>query len=282
MDQTYVLVLMVTLFGLVFGSFLNVCITRLPRQESILAPRSRCPRCGKPIRWYDNIPVLSYLILRGRCRDCHEPISALYPLVELLTAAVWLAAFLEYGPSPEAIKVAVFGMLCLILVFTDLRERRIPHAVTLFGIAAGLALSFFIPVDNRPLEWAFRRLGFFLEGAPSSFMGALAGALVGGGLFYAVGEGFYILGGRQKEYLGFGDVMLMLMVGTFLGVPLTLLTILAGSVAGTLIALPLELAGPRFRHTQWPYGSFLGAAAIASSLAGKTVLDAYLRWAGLE
>lgn len=271
----------VTLFGLAFGSFLNVCIFRLPRQESIITPRSHCPRCGRPIRWHDNIPVLSYLLLRGRCRDCRQAISPIYPFVEMLTAAFLLVAFVQYRLSPEFIKTTVLGMLLLILIFTDFRERRLPHAVTLFGISLGLLLSFFIPVDNRPLEWVLRRLGVLMEGTLSSLFGAAAGALVGGGLFYAVGEAFYYLGGRQKEYLGFGDVMLMLMVGTFLGAPLTLLTVLLGSIVGTVIAAPLEISSPRFRHYQWPYGSFLGAAAIYSSLGGKALLDGYLRWSGL-
>ena len=271
----------VAVFGLAFGSFLNVCIFRLPRQESIITPRSHCPRCRRPIRWYDNVPVASYLLLRGRCRDCRERISFLYPVVEILTAGLLVAAFVQYGLSPEFIKTALLGALLLILIFTDLTERRIPHAVTFFGMVAGVLLSLVVPVDNRPFEWTVRHLGFFPRGTFSSLLGAVVGALVGGGLFYAVGEAFYTLGGRQKEYLGFGDVMLMLMVGTFLGVPLTLLTILLGSVAGTLLAVPLEILSSRFRHTQWPYGSFLGAAAIYASLGGKVLLDWYLGWAGL-
>jgi leader peptidase (prepilin peptidase)/N-methyltransferase len=271
----------VALFGLAFGSFLNVCIARLPRHESIVTPRSRCPRCNHPIRWYDNIPVLSYLLLRARCRDCRAPISPVYPLVEMLTALVLVADFAVYGLTPESVKYGLLGMLLLILVFTDLKERRIPQAVTFFGIGVGLLLCFFIPVDARPVGWLLRRFGFFPEGLILSLLGAMTGALVGGGLFYAVGEAFYYLGGRQKEYLGFGDVMLMLMVGVFLGTPLTLLTILLGSLAGTLIALPLELSSSRFRHMQWPYGSFLGVAGIYASFGGNALLDAYLRWAGL-
>ncbi len=271
--------LVVALFGLAFGSFLNVCVFRLPRHESIITPRSHCPRCGRPIRWYDNIPVLSYLVLRGRCRDCRERISALYPLVEILTAAVLVTIFARHGLTPEFVKYSALATLLLILIFTDLTERRIPHAVTLFGTGVGLLLSFFVPVDNRPLEWGLRRFGFFLEGSASSLAGAASGALFGSGLFYVVGEAFYRL--RHKEGLGFGDVMLMLMVGTFLGVPLTLLTILLGSLLGTLIAVPLHLAASRFRNYEWPYGSFLGAAAIYSSLGGKALLDAYLRWSGL-
>lgn len=271
----------VAIFGLAFGSFLNVCIARLPREESVITPGSRCPRCGHPVRWYDNIPVLSYLLLRGRCRDCGGRISPIYPVVEVLAAGICLAAFARYALSPEFIKMATLDMLALIIVFTDLLERRVSHAVTLFGIGGGILFSFLIPVDSRPLEWAFRRYGFVGGATLSSVLGAVAGALVGGGLFYAVGEAFYIAGGRRKEYLGFGDVMLMLMVGMFLGPPLTLMTILVGSLGGTLVAVPLTIASSRFRDYHWPYATFLGAAAIFSSLWGSGLLEAYLRWAGL-
>lgn len=269
----------VALFGLAFGSFLNVCIYRLPRGESIITPRSHCPQCGKLIAWYDNLPVLSYLLLRGKCRHCKGRISPLYPAVELLTSGVLVAAYARYGLSPEFVKFAVFGMLLLVLIFTDFRERRIPHAVTLLGMSLGIVLSFIVPVDARPVEWLLRRAGFFPEGVLVSLLAALAGAAVGGGLLYLVGAAFYRLTG--KEALGFGDVMLMLMVGTFLGVPLTLLTILLGSLLGTLIAAPLEMMGGTFRRHAWPYGSFLGAAGIYASLGGDALLQAYLRWAGL-
>jgi leader peptidase (prepilin peptidase)/N-methyltransferase len=271
----------VAAFGLVFGSFLNVCIARLPRQESIITPRSHCPRCGRPIRWYDNIPVLSFLLLGGRCRDCRERISLIYPAVEVLTAVILLAAFARYAFSPDFVKYAVLGMLLLILIFTDLTARRIPHAVTLLGIGLGLLLSCVVPVDNRPLEWLLGRIGFYPGETFASVLGSLAGALVGGGVFYATGRAFYYLGGRKKEYLGFGDVMLMLMVGAFLGVPLTLVTMLLGSLLGSLTALPLEIATRRFRGYPWPYGSFLGMAAIYASLGGQALLDAYLRWSHL-
>jgi leader peptidase (prepilin peptidase)/N-methyltransferase len=271
----------VALFGLVFGSFLNVCIARLPKHESIVSPRSRCPRCGHLIRGYDNIPVLSFLILRGRCRDCRASISPIYPMVEILNAGLLVAAFAEYGLSPEFLKAACLGMILLVLIFTDLIDRSIPHSVTLFGMVTGLLMSLVVPVDNRPLELLLNRLGFYPEGAFNSLLGALAGATAGGGLFYAVGEAFYHLSGRTKEYLGFGDVMLMLMAGTFLGMPLTLMTILLGSIAGTMIALPAALARSKLRHYEWPYGTFLGAAAIFASLGGERLLDWYLRWAGL-
>jgi len=273
--------IMVAVFGLVLGSFLNVCIVRLPRKLSILAPRSHCPFCEHPIRWFDNIPLVSYLLLRGRCRDCHARISPQYAVVEALTAILLMATFRRFGLSPEFVKCSVLVMMLIVLIFTDLRQRRIPHAVTVFGISLGVVLSFFIPVDNRPVAWLAERMGLFLSETVSSVLGAIAGAVTGGGLFYAVGEAFYILGGRQKEYLGFGDVMLMLMVGTFLGPPLTLLTILLGSLGGSIVALSTTLAAPRFRDYQWPYGTFLGIAAIYAALDGPRLVEAYLRWSGL-
>ncbi len=276
-----ILYAVVALFGLALGSFLNVCIVRLPRHESIVLPRSHCPECNHLIRWYDNIPLLSYLVLRGRCRDCHARISARYPLVEALTAGVLLASFHIYGLSPEFIKYALFGMLLIVLIFTDLRERRIPHAVTVLGMVLGLLFSLIAPVDNRLLDWLFRRLDWDISGTASSLIGALAGALAGGGLFYAVGETFYLLGGRKKEYLGFGDVMLMFMVGTFLGIPLTLETVLLGSLGGTIVAVGLTVINRRYRDYPWPYGTFLGIAAIFASLWGARLLDAYLRWSNL-
>jgi leader peptidase (prepilin peptidase)/N-methyltransferase len=279
--------IVIGLFGLCFGSFLNVCISRLPRGESIVLPRSHCPRCNHAIRWYDNIPLISYLVLRARCRDCHAPISPLYPVVEALTALVLVLDFHVYGLGPEFIKYALFGMLLIVLIFTDLLDRRIPHAVTIFGICLGLVFSFFIPVDDRPFGWIFRHWDIYLEGFPASLAGAVGGALVGGGLFYAVREAYYWLsgfswlGGKSKEGLGFGDVMLMLMVGTFLGVPLTLMTILLASLMGSVLGLGMIAIDPRFRKYQWPYGTFLGIAAIYTSLNGAWLLDWYLRWSGM-
>jgi leader peptidase (prepilin peptidase) / N-methyltransferase len=273
--------LVVAAFGLIFGSFLNVCIVRLPKHESIIIPRSHCPRCNRPIQWYDNIPVASYLILRGQCRHCHEKISFIYPLVEILTAVLLVATLAKYEVTPEFIKYALLGMLLLVLIFTDLIGRIIPHAVTIFGMGAGLLLSLIVLGDTRPLGWVLGLLGINPGGPIGSLLGAVAGALVGGGLFYAVGEVFYHFSGKTKEYIGFGDVMLMLMVGTFLGVPLTLMTILLGSLAGTFLAVPVTLASPRFRNYEWPYGTFLGAAALFASLGGQTLLDWYLRWTGL-
>ncbi len=271
----------VALFGLVLGSFLNVCIVRLPRGESIVLPRSHCPRCNHAIRWYDNIPLASYLILGAKCRDCHASISPIYPFIEALTAIILCLTFYVYGLGPEFVKFALFGMLLIVLIFTDLFDRRIPHPVTIFGISLGLILSAFIPVDGQPLAWILRHWDIYLDESLASVLGAVAGAVVGGGLFYAVGEIFYHAGGKQKEYLGFGDVMLMLMVGTFLGVPLTLETILLGSLGGSILAVTSTVASRRFRTYAWPYGTFLGIAAIYAGLNGDRLLNWYLRFSGM-
>lgn len=280
MNETAVIIsIAIGLLGLALGSFLNVCISRLPAGESIISPRSHCPRCGKQIRWYDNVPVLSYVLLRARCRECKTRISPIYPVVEILTSAILVLCYRRFSLTPDFVKASVLGMLLLILIFTDLTVRRIPHPVTLLGMGLGLLLSFVVPVDVRPLDWLLARAGVFTSPPFSSVLGSLAGAAVGGGLFYVVAEGFYRFTG--KEGMGFGDVMLMLMVGTFLGIPLTLLTILLGSVLGTVVALPLELFHSRLRHHGWPFGSFLGIAAIIASLWGSEMLSVYLNWSGL-
>lgn len=270
----------VAVFGLIFGSFLNVCIVRVPRRESVATPGSHCTACGRSIRWYDNIPVLSYALLRGRCRDCGKRISLLYPVVEILTAIVFLLEYWRYGLTIEFAKGLVFAMLMIILIFTDLRERRIPHRISISGIALGVAFSLLTPVDNRPFGWLLARWNILPSPLLLSLLGALTGALIGGGLFFVVGEIFYRL--RHKEGLGFGDVMLMLVVGTFLGPPLTLMTILLGSLLGTFIAIPLTMISSKFREYQWPYGTFLGLAAIYASIGGDALLRAYLQWGGFR
>ncbi len=283
MSPEMTVTLPVALLGLAFGSFLNVCIHRLPLRLSIVKPRSRCPQCKEPIALWDNVPVLSYLVLRGRCRRCRNPISPIYPLVEVLTGGLFWITFTRYGFSPEFVKYTLLGMLLLILIFTDLQERLIPHVVTVFGILVGTALSWLVTVDHVVPVWLLGRMGIFLDTAEAeSFLGSLAGALVGGGSFYLIGTVFYYLKGKKKEYLGFGDVMLMTMVGCFLGVSLTLLTMFLGSLLGTLIGVPLEYTTQRFRQYEWPFGTYLGAAALVSSLWGGAMIDWYLQVSGIQ
>ena len=275
--------LIVFLFGLAFGSFLNVCIHRLPKGESIVKPRSRCPHCGKPVAAWDNIPLLSYLVLRGRCRNCQKSISPLYPFVELLTGLLLLWTYRQFGFTAEFIKFSVFGMLLLILIFTDLQERIIPHAVTIFGIFLGTSISWLVPVERAASTWLLHRMGFFPPTwEAESFLASVAGMILGGGSFYLVGTVFYYLKGKQKDYLGFGDVMLMAMVGSFLGMSLTLLTIFLGSLLGALIGVPLEYTTKRFHGYEWPFVTFLGVAALFSSFGGKAVINWYLRVSGLN
>jgi len=271
----------VALFGLAFGSFLNVCIFRLSSEEreSIVTPGSHCRQCGQPVRWHDNLPVLSYMLLRGRCRSCGARISPIYPLVEALTAGIFLIAWAAYGPTARFAKDAVFSMLLVVVIFTDLLERTIPRAITVLGMASGLFFSFVVGVDDRLSGWILAGLGLDGSGVINSIVAAVAGALFGAGLFYLVGEVFSRL--RHKQGLGFGDVMLMGMVGTFLGISLTYVTILLGSLLGVIVAGTLYAASARFRRDYlWPYGSFLGAAALYVGLAGPGLLEGYLRWWG--
>jgi leader peptidase (prepilin peptidase) / N-methyltransferase len=269
-------------FGLVFGSFLNVCIVRLPNHESIVRPRSHCPQCLKRIPWYDNLPIVSYLLLGAKCRCCRRRISPLYPIVEAFTACVFVLAVAENGSTLGLVKETVFAMLMIVLIFTDFTDRIIPHSVTLFGIASGLAFSLFVPVNDALFEWIFRGSEFRLQGTLSSLTGAIAGGAFGGGLLYGVAWALKRASRAAKEYLGFGDVMLMLVVGVFWGIPLSYLTILLGSLAGALVAVSFVAVKKSFREYQWPYGSFLGAAAIYASLKGPGLIAAYKHWAGLH
>lgn len=264
-------------FGLVFGSFLNVCIARLPLHQSVVTPRSRCPQCEQPIAWYDNIPVVSYFLLRGRCRGCRSRISAVYPVVELATAGLFAAAFAEFGFSPYFIKAIIFSMLMIVVFFTDINLRIIPHSVTISGAILGVIFSQFVPVNEGLMSWIFERAGVTAAAPVLSLAGAVAGALFGAGLLYGVAWCLRRFGNREKEYLGFGDVMLMLMVGAFLGIPLVYVTILFGSLAGTLIAVALRARRTGYRGYEWPYGSFLAAAGIFALFYGQRLIDAYLR-----
>jgi leader peptidase (prepilin peptidase) / N-methyltransferase len=279
---TIIQYVLAALFGLVFGSFLNVCIARLPNHESIVRPRSRCPQCLKPIPWYDNVPLISYLFLGARCRFCRRRISPLYPIVEALTACVFVLAVAETSTVTGLVKEVVFVMLMIVLIFTDFTERIIPHSVTLLGIALGLGFSSFVPVNDVFFGWIFGGSEYRLQNTLSSLLGALSGGAFGGGLLYIVAWALKRVSNPAKEYLGFGDVMLMLVVGVFWGIPLSYLTILFGSLAGTVVAVSFIALKKSSREYQWPYGSFLGAAAIYCSLQGPDLLAAYKHWAGLR
>ena len=264
----------VFLFGLIIGSFLNVCILRIPGGKSIVMPASACPKCAAPIRPYDNIPVISYLILGGKCRACKTPISAMYPLVELLTGILFLACYLAFGLKVETLKWAVFSAIMIVLVFTDLRERLLPDVVNYTGFALGLAISFFVkPTDGTAL-WLANHIFEFPPPAPVlSFVDAIFGAAFGSGLLWLVSEAYFRLRGR--EGMGLGDVKMMLMAGAFLGVKRTLLTILAGSLLGSVLGVAVILARSKEADYELPFGTFLGMAALLVVFFGTPVVNWY-------
>ncbi len=261
-------------FGIAVGSFLNVCILRIPGGKSIVKPASACPNCAAPIRPYDNIPVFSYLFLRGKCRACKTPISKMYPLVELLTGLLFLACYLVFGFTVDALKWAIFSAIMIVLVFTDFCERLLPDLVNYTGLALGLALSFFVkPTDGTAL-WIANHIFEFPPPAPVlSFADAIFGAAFGSGLLWLVSEAYFRLRGR--EGMGLGDVKMMLMAGAFLGAKRTLLTILAGSLLGSILGVAVILARRKDADYELPFGTFLGMAALLVVFFGTPVVNWY-------
>ncbi len=290
-------------FGLAFGSFLNVCIYRLPRDKSVVFPGSACPGCGHPIRWYDNVPVFSWLVLRGRCRDCKERISPRYAVVELLVAFLFLACFHEFGLTVETAKYCVFSFLLIGLIFTDAETKLLPDALTLPGFAAGLLFSFLVPVNDiltqvLPQLWPASAQGWRIR----SLSDALLGAFIGASFIYGAGFAYKLF--RGVEGMGFGDVKLMAMIGSFVGLRLTLLTILTASLLGAIFGLasipavwikrarrrmtrghePASLAVPRawrsarnvYRYYAMPFGVFLGSMALVGVFFGNDIYRWYL------
>ncbi len=253
--------ILVLAVGLVLGSFLNVCIYRLPLGLSVVRPGSRCPACGTPIRWYHNVPVLSWLALRARCASCGARISWRYPLVEALTAATLVALHAAYGPSLSFAVASAFSLALLVLFFTDLDHQVLPDAVTLPGLAVGLAIAWLNP---------------FLEGSGGRRTAlAVAGAALGAGFLWCLGALWERL--RGVEAMGLGDVKMMAMVGAFTGPWGVLFTLLAGSVAGAAVGLAMiPLRGRSLKDTL-PFGCFLAPAAWVALLGSRPALEAYLR-----
>lgn len=262
------------LVGLLIGSFLNVCILRIPEGLSVVKPRSRCPQCGKQIAGFDNIPVVSWLILGGKCRNCKAPISPLYPSIEIMTGVLFLASYLIFGLSIVAAKWAIFSALMLVLAVTDVRVRLLPDVVNLTGAIIGLILSFFIvPVDGTAL-WLAKKMFDFPPPQPAiAFADALIGGAVGAGLLWIVGEGYFRLRGR--EGMGLGDVKMMGMVGIFLGLKRTLLTVLLGSLLGSVIGIVIILASRKGRDYELPFGAFLAGGALLVVYFGTPAINWY-------
>ncbi|MGH9714810.1 MAG: prepilin peptidase [Candidatus Acidiferrales bacterium] len=271
----------VFLFGLIIGSFLNVCILRIPEGKSIVMPASACTKCGTAIRPYDNIPVVSYLLLGGKCRKCKTKISPMYPVVELLTGLLFLACYEAFGLTFETLKWDIFSAVIIVLVFTDLRERILPDVVNYTGLGIGLLLSLFTkPSDGTALWLANRTFDFPPPTPVVSLADALFGAALGSGLLWLVSEAYFRLRGR--EGMGFGDVKMMLMAGAFLGAKRTLLTIFVGSVLGSVFGLLFILARRKDSEYELPFGTFLGMAAVLVVFFGTPVINWYQSLLGVR
>jgi|SRR5438094_3801795 len=259
--------------GACVGSFLNVCIHRLPRRRSIVRPRSACPHCGAPIAWYDNLPILSFLLLRGRCRHCRAPIGLGYPLVEASTSLLFAALLHARGPTPEFLLQAFLGACLIALILIDARHQILPNAVTLPGIAVGLVTS---PLRAAPGD------------AAGAAWDSLLAAALGFAIPWMVNAGYRMWQaarglprGEREDVIGQGDFKLLAMIGAFLGVRLLLFCLFIGAVAGAAFGLLMM----RYRGYGWksklPYGVFLGGAAILALFAGEPWVRWYLRLAGL-
>jgi leader peptidase (prepilin peptidase)/N-methyltransferase len=240
-------------FGAMVGSFLNVCVYRLPLGKSVAWPASGCPRCGRLLSWYENIPVLSWVVLRGRCRTCAAPIGVRYPIIEAMTAVMFGAAWWYYGPSALLASRLVFGCALIVLFAIDLEHHLLPNAITLPGIVVGFVFSFF---------------------AEPGWMASLIGLIGGGGVLFGVAEAYYRI--RHEEGLGMGDVKMLAMVGAFLGWKLTLVTLMLASLSGSLIGLLLIVSGRGGMKYALPFGTFLALGAAAAATVGQQLLEWYL------
>ncbi|HEX8071025.1 MAG TPA: prepilin peptidase [Pyrinomonadaceae bacterium] len=260
--------------GCVIGSFLNVVIHRVPRDESIVFPNSRCPECGAAIRAYDNVPVLSYLVLRGRCRACRTPISARYPAVELVTGLLFALTFAHDGLAPALPFDLIFVASLVALVFIDAEHMILPDVITLPGLVVALVYRGLVPnLDGMNFMTAGLMAGW--PAWAVSLFGALFGAAVGGGSLWLIGWLWERL--RGVEAMGLGDVKMMFMVGALLGWPRTVLTIFLAVILGSLAGVALMLRR-RERNMQMllPFGIFLGAGALVSLLAGHAIINWYV------
>jgi leader peptidase (prepilin peptidase)/N-methyltransferase len=240
--------------GIMLGSFLNVCIRRVPLRQSIVSPGSRCPRCGAAIHAYDNIPIVSFFVLRGRCRKCRQPISARYPLVELLTGLAMVVLVRHFGLVPELTAYVIFVAALIVITFIDLDHQIIPDVITLPGIVIGVLCA--------------------AVGLGPSLSASLIGLLFGGGFLYAVAAAYEML--ARREGMGGGDIKLLAMIGAFLGWQGVLTTLLIASLSGALVGgllIALRRLGSR---SPMPFGPFLAAGAGTALLVGTRLLDWYV------
>jgi len=238
--------------GLAIGSFLNVCIYRLPRHESLSFPASHCTSCQRPLDWFENVPVIGWLALRGRCRTCGDAISSMYPIVEAITAAVFVTGYAIYGLTPLLAVRLLFACAMIVLFAIDLQHRILPNAITLPGVIAGLLFSLLLP---------------------PGWLSSLVGVLVGGGILYVIGEAYYRW--RGVEGLGMGDVKMLAMIGAFLGWQLTLLTLVMASLAGSIIGVLLIATRRRSMQYALPFGTFLAVGALIAAVVGDPIVSWY-------
>jgi leader peptidase (prepilin peptidase) / N-methyltransferase len=261
--------------GLVIGSFLNVVILRLPQGMSVSRPRSHCPQCKQLVSWYDNIPVVSYLILQGRCRRCGKKFSARYPFIEAIAGLVSVLLYLKFGLTLEWGIFFAFSCALIVLAFIDLDHRILPDVITLNGIWIGILITAYLAQPSPLVARLFQAAG--IDGANPHLLAlaaSLLGALIGGGLLWGVAEAYLRL--RGIEGMGFGDVKMMAMVGAFLGAPLALLTIMLGSLAGSVIGLIFIKLADKTREYELPFGTFLSFAGIVAVLYGEDLVRWYV------
>jgi len=240
-------------FGLLVGSFLNVCIYRLPRHESLNWPGSHCTSCDRPLSWYENIPLFSWLVLRGRCRTCHTPISPTYPIIEALTGLVFLAAFDLYAFTPLLAVRLLFACAMIVLFVIDLQHRILPNVITVPGVVAGFVASLWLP---------------------PGWLSSTLGLLLGGGSLFLIGEVYYRT--RGVEGMGMGDVKMLAMIGAFLGWPLMVLTLVLASFSGAVFGVAMIASGRGGAQAALPFGTFLAVGALVAAVTGQPIVDWYL------
>lgn len=260
------------LFGLLIGSFLNVCVYRLPRDLSVVRPRSFCTECEKQIAWYDNIPILSFLLLRGRCRHCGQPIPLRYPIVEILTAGAFACAIAFLGVTVAGVKYCLFGAILITLVFSDLEERILPDEFTLGGTAAGVVFAAFVPI-----RWGVVQLFLPIQNPRVASVGdALFAAAFCSGVLWSIAALYQKI--RHREGLGLGDVKMVAMIGAFLGIEGALLTLMVGSLLGAVVGiLYIWLSGKDASTYELPFGTFLGVAGLVAGFATEVVFHGFGR-----
>lgn len=252
--------IIVLVAGLVFGSFLNVCIHRLPLDVSVVSPASRCPKCGAPVRAWQNVPVVSWLLLRGRCAACRASISWRYPAVEGLTGLIALFLWRELGPSAGFAIAAAFAPMLIVLFFTDYDHQLLPDLVTLPGFGLGLAVAWWNPFLGDP-------------GWPR-VVASVTGAALGSGVLWSIGALYSRL--RGVDAMGFGDVKMMALVGAFTGPAGVAVTLFAGSVVGATVGLVLIPLRGKSLQAKLPFGCFLAPSAFVALLWGRRAVVAYL------